>query len=202
MANLPLPGDPYVHGVGRVVAPKDENIQDYAGKVREVMPRLVSFVPIKEKKRDQLPAQDPKEQVAISAVMALRLQGFDPIDIADFFGTTIKKIEDILTSPEAQTSFEMLFFNLINHNASSLQGRISSYAGKALDAVVDLIEKENVRQDVKLKAAQDILDRSGLNHETFFQSQTDKGRSDDELVITIMSEEDKPQGLSVTITKK
>jgi hypothetical protein len=202
MVNLALPDDPYVHGVGQVVAPKGEDLQEYAGKVREVMPRLVNFAPLKEKKRDQLPASDPKEQVAISAVLALKLQGFDPIDIADFFGTTYAKIEEILQSPEAQASFEMLFFNLINYNASSLQGRVSSYANRALDTVVDLMEGEKVRQDVKLKAAQDILDRSGLNHETFFASQNDKGRSDDELTITIMSEDDKPQGLSVTITKK
>lgn len=202
MANLALPDDPYVHGVGQVVAPKGEDLQEYAGKVREVMPRLVNFVPLKDKKRDQLPAKDPKEQVAISAVLALKLQGFDPVDIADFFGTSFTKIEEILKSPEAQTSFEMLFFNLINYNASSLQGRVSSYANRALDTVVNLMEGEKVRQDVKLKAAQDILDRSGLNHETFFSAQNDRGRSDDELTITIMSEEDKPQGLSVTITKK
>lgn len=202
MANLALPDDPYVHGVGQVVAPKGEDLQEYAGKVREVMPRLVNFTPLKEKKRDQLPANDPKEQVAISAVLALKLQGFDPVDIADFFGTTYTKIDEILKSPEAQMSFEMLFFNLINYNASSLQGRVSSYANRALDTVVSLMEGEKVRQDVKLKAAQDIMDRSGLNHETFFASQNDRGRSDDELTITIMSEDEKPAGLSITINKK
>jgi len=202
MVNLPLPDDPYVHGVGQVVAPKGEDLQQYAGKVREAMPRLVNFTAIKPKNRDQIPSNDPKEQVAVSAVVALCLQGFDPVDIADFFNTTYGKIEEILKSPEAQTTFEQLFFNLINHQASSLQGRVSSYANKAIDKVVDLMDGQKVPAIVQLKAAQDILDRAGLNHETFFASQNDKGRSDDELTITIMSEDDKPQGLSVTITKK
>lgn len=202
MANLPHPDDPYVNGTGSMVAPKGVDLGEYASSVREVMPRLVAFQAVKERKRDQLPAQDPKEQVAISAVLALRLMGFDPVDIADFFGVTFGKIDEILKSPEAQTSYEMLFFNLINHKAASLQGRISSYADKAISAVVGLMEGDKVRQDVKLKAAQDILDRSGLNHETFFTAGKDQGRSDDELVITIMGENEKSQGLSVTITKK
>lgn len=201
MAELASPDDPYVHGVGQVVAPKDSDVAEYAGKNREILPRLSDFAPIKARKRDDIPATDPKDQVAIAAVVSLRLMGFDPVDIAEFFGTTFGRINEILVSSEAQKSYEMLFFNLINHKASTLQGRISSYADKAITAVVDLMEGEKVRQDVKLKAAQDILDRSGLNHETFFQSDNNKSRSDDELVITIMSEDQKEKGLSVTIKK-
>lgn len=202
MVNLALPGDPYVTGFGHVVVAKDEELEQFAGRSREVLPSLLRFTPVKMRKKDDCPEKDVKTQAGLNAVIAFRIMGFDVIDIAEFFECTIAEINEMLMRPAAQRTFEMMFVNFINHNADNLQGRISSYAHKAVDTVIELMNGDKTRDDVKLKAAQDILDRSGANAEQFFNAENKGSRAEDELQITFMSETDEREKINVTIRRK
>ena len=202
MANLALPGDPYVDGFGNVIIQKGEELEQFAGRTREVLPSLQRFKPVRLRKRDDCPEKDHKTQAGLNAIIAFRVMGFEIVDIAEFFEATIAEIEEMLARPAAQRTFEMMFVNFINHNADNLQGRISSYAHRAVDTVIALMEDVEVRDDVRLKASQDILDRSGANAEQFFAASDQGSRAEDELQITFMSEGDAKDKIEVKIKRR
>lgn len=207
MNNLPLPGDPLVHTFGSVVNPvsldKDTSLIDAPVSGREIMPRFTKFQPRRELAKDKTPEKDDKQQVAIAAVVGLRLMGLSYIDIAGMFNVTLDDINQLINSPSAQFTFEHMYRAMINTNADNVQGRIASYAHKAIDTVIELMENNETRDDVRLKASQDILDRSGANAEQFFAETNNIGTQEDELRIVMMDEEaDSSKSITVTLKRK
>jgi hypothetical protein len=132
----------------------------------------------------------------------MRLMGMTPLDISYVLNTSLENIQKIVRSPAAQTSFEKLYKNIINTNSDVVQGRIASHMNNAVDVVVSLMENIDTRDDVRLKAAQDVLDRGGTNPEHFFANDDGQGQSDDELKIVIMDEETGENRVSVEINRK
>ena len=208
MDNLPDPNDPYIDGLKKVydpITPEKSDVtavtvSEYA--VRNTIQQLSQFVPTKPVVLDSLPEPDFKEQIAISAVVALRLMGIDITDIADMFSISSKRIEEMLTSPSAQQTFELMLKNVVNHSANIVQGRIASFANEAVTTVHGLMTNEEVRDDVRLKAAQDMLDRSGTNADQFFRTNDADRQADTELSIVIMDEANDAEKIKVSVNKK
>lgn len=200
---LANPGDPFINGLRGEVQPKDLDTGLNAPQTsRDLLPRFLKFVPVREMALSETPEKDLKDQAVIAAVVGLRLMGLGLHDIAEVLDTKVVMLEELLQKPSTQASFEAMFMALINNNADNLQARIASHAGRALDTVVELMDDEEVRADVRLKAAQDIMDRSGANAEQFFGQKRNDLTQEDELKITYMNESGNAEKVSVTLKRK
>lgn len=203
MNKLPHPNDPYVTSSGNIITPQKQTDTLLDGDdTRDVLPRLVKFTPVKVRHKDDRPEKDPKEQAVVNAVVAYVLMGFDVVDIAGFFDISVDDVTSIVKKPSAQRTFEMMFLAIVNNNASNVQGRIASHANKAVDVMLDLMNDTEQHGMVRYRAAADVLDRSGANAEQFFNAGKDNQRGDDELTITIMSEEDTQSNIAVNIKRR
>lgn len=201
--DLAKKGDPYVGGDGKLITPEDMgDANQELEERRRLMPEVAKLFIAKSIKIDDLPEADKQQQTVIAAVVTLKLMGLTEIDIADVMDTDFQTIQNIVNLPSTQATFERLFKNLINANADTVHGRISSYANDAVDVVKDLMDDKDTRDDVRLKAAQDILDRSGTNADHFFSQETDAAAADDELRISIMDTDGTSERVSVEIKRK
>jgi hypothetical protein len=197
-------GDPYVDTRGNIIQEKrveDKDLQPIEDK-RKILPAFSQFSVVKETTLDNLPEPDKQQQSVIAAVIGLRLLGLDTVTIADVMGASLPQIQSIVKLPATQVTFEKLYQNVINVNSDLIQGRVASHMHRAVDTVVDLMNDIDTRDDVRLKAAQDILDRGGTNADQFFNDEVQSNQSDDELLITITNEKDKESKVTVDIKKK
>ena len=203
---MPLadPDDPFFTTIGKLVTSDGQRtnaemgIEEYVS--RNPVPLFRKFNPGREVGLDRTPEKDGKTQAGICAVVALRIMGLSIDDIAKLMGVTAHEIQDVVTMPATQRTFEMMFRGIINNNATTVQGKIAAYADRAVDTVVDLMSDEEVRDDVRLKAAQDILDRSGTHPDQFFAETEQQTQQDDELRITLLTE-DTPSRVEVSIKR-
>ena len=203
MVNLANPGDPYHNGKGTMLEPKDNDVAVEAPpERRQLMPRLAQAYSHKSLKTDQLPEKDMQRQNAISVVVCHRLMGISEADIADLLNTSLVKIQEILASPAAQQTFELLYKVIVNASADVVQGRIAAHAVGAVDTVVSLMEDTETRSDVRLKAAQDILDRTGTHPDQFFSSTDGSEHSDDELRIVVLDDSGEKERVHVEFNRK
>lgn len=201
MAKLPHPNDPYITTDGKLLTPNVQTEDTTLDPSREALPRLKRFMPVKTRHKDDRPELDVKQQAVLCAVIGYRLMGYEIEDIADFFDLSVHEIVELLNKTTAQKTFEMMVLNIINHNADNLQGRIASHAHKAVDVLLELMDDKEQHGMVRLKASQDVLDRSGANANQFFNNINGSQRADDELNIVIMSEEDKTPKVEVNIKR-
>jgi hypothetical protein len=98
-----------------------------------------------------------------------------------------KLVDNIIKLPAFQETFEIMFKELLSASSNSIQARIQSYAGRALDNLMHLadakpiITKEedddgniverreyDVAPMVILKANDSLLDRAGLNADNLY----------------------------------
>lgn len=202
MTNLPLPGDPLVTINGTVKPLEGNELEQTSYTDREVLPRITQFNPAYRMGLRDTPEKDTQEQTLVAAVIGLRLMGLDVSDIATMFKTGVHNINEILAKPATQISFEKMFLAIIGAKADHISGRIASYADKAVTTVVNLMEGgEKVPAIVKLKAAQDILDRSGTNAEQIF-GVNNKNHQEDELKITYVSKGKDDDKLEISLKRK
>lgn len=203
---LAKPGDPLVTGMGVVVFDEDAreasqiSLDEY--NERRVIPSFKSFKPTREIAQDQMPEADVNDQIGLAAVVGLRLIGLSFEDIADMLKVNIDEIERMVNLPSAQATFERMFRGVVAVNADNIQGKISAFASNAADVVFTLMNDEKTRDDVRLKAAQDVLDRSGTNADNFFNDKAGQTSQDDELRITIMDEEGAKEKVNVSIKRR
>lgn len=195
--------DPYIDGSGKAIA--EANIQAPDAfeleEKRKVLPIFRTLVPTKRTDLDDLPEPDGNQQTVISAVIAMRLLGLSDVDIADVMKTSVEQIQSIVKMSATQATFERIYQNIIHANSENIQGRIASHANNAVDVVVSMMNDEETRDDVRLKAAQDVLDRSGAHPDQFFGETSKSQQNDDELRIVIMDEESKKERVTVDIKR-
>lgn len=201
MTNLPLPGDPLITMNGPVQPVEgDEDVsQNYQS--REVLPRFEGFNPVHRIGLKEVPEKDAQEQTLIAAVIGLRLLGLDISDVAMMFNTGIQNIKDIINRPSTQVTFEKIFMSIINAKADHISGRIASHADAAVNKIVTLMDDEKAPAIVQLKAAQDILDRSGTGADQLFGI-NNKTQQEDELKITYVTKDGEQEKLNVTFKRK
>lgn len=201
--SLARAGDPYIATSGKQIeadALPDEEAFSVEER-RKVLPVFKRIGITKQTSIDDLPEPDMQQQTVIGAVVALRLLGLSNVDIAETMGTDVEKVQSIVNLQATQATFERIYQNIIHSNSEHVQGRIASHANSAVDTVVELMEDDETRDDVRLKAAQDILDRSGANAEQFFGETSKSQQNDDELRIVIMDEESQKERVKVDIKR-
>lgn len=197
--------DPYILGNGTLVEPIINNhpiSHKDIKETRKILPIFATIVPTKTVDTDNIPEPDGQQQTVISAVVAMRLIGLSDVDIADLMQASLDQVQQIVKLPATQATFEMLYRNIIHANSENIQGRIASHANAAVDVVVSMMNNKETRDDVRLKAAQDVLDRSGANAEQFFGETSKSNQNDDELRIVIMNDEEKASKMTVEVTRR
>lgn len=201
--------------MNKMLAPEGRAAHDFAITV----PDAKTYVPKTRRSGRELPAE-PQTQTVTNAVLVYKLLGMSNNEMAHVLGTAIKDIEHIVALPAFQETFELLFNEILSANSNSLQARISSYANRAVENVMELADYKpatevvmdeetgeevhkvgdyKVPPIVVLKANQDILDRSGLNPDTLFgRSNQDNGNT---LQIEVISEADNKTQVNIKMGK-
>lgn len=197
---LPLPGDPLATQSGKVVKPATVDVVDTTSDEANLFPKIAKFVAKRELSLEYLPETDYRQMAGIASVITLRLMGLSDVSISEITGAPVYVITEILEKPSTQQTFELIYKAIINRNAVGIHGRISSYATDAVDVVVGLMNKEDAPAIVRLKAAQDVLDRSGTNAEQVFGI-NDTNKGSDELNIVIMNEGEGTAHVEVNIKR-
>lgn len=201
---LPRPGDPFVTRQGKILSGKEE------GKELSTMPRdggddiiasagiAKKHIPSMRRSITELPASDAKTQTAIVVVLFYALFGLTDNEIAATVGIGIPDVKKLKSLDAYQETYDLLFWEMIHANGQSMVARIAKFAPTALNSIMEVAEKgEN--ENAKYKAAADILDRSGLNHEHLFgkTSNDDMGS----LKIVIKSEDEDKTEVKINLRR-
>jgi hypothetical protein len=201
MPALARPGDPYVTDKGDVMLEGEGQPMNALPRADSVLgaPLAKHIVPKSRRNVADLPAPG-KLQTAINVVLIYQLLGLSENEIAHLVDTSIADIQKIKSHIAYQETFDALFHEFISVNSNSLQSKIAAFAGDALDNVMD-IAKSSKHEMAKLKANQDILDRSGLHPEHLFGKNKEEDGFDS-LKIVVQSGEDKEMSVDVDIKRR
>lgn len=205
------PGDPLVTKDGELIPSKARPEPKYSLQVpiaKTLLPKTPRSV------RDL--GTEAQTQTVLNAILLYHLLGVSVNEIAHVLGIKISQVQHIMDMSAYQETFEMLFKEIISTNSDSMQARIASYAGKALDNLMDLADAKPVKIKkadddgemhevdhysvpplVILKANESILDRSGLSSENLY-GQADNG-SAQQLEIVVRSDEDAKTDVRINV---
>lgn len=155
---LPKLGDPLVTADGEIIYPDslaNHGIPD--PQPLDVAPKDFRAITT----RDMADfAAEPRMVVACSAILTMTMLGISDREIME----TLKFSEEQLSLARNHDvyveCFNACYRELINANSASLQARIAGYAHGALSNVVEIARSAR-RDDVRLAANRDILDRAG-----------------------------------------
>lgn len=179
---LARPGDPLVGDRGDLIEAEGRKEPDYAIDVP-----IARFVQSKTPRSLRDLGTDGQTQTVINAVLMYRMIGVSRNEVANILGTSILEIEQIEKMPAFQETFEHLFKELLSVSSNSLQARIRSYAGRAVDNLmmladakpVEIKEKDELGNEITrreydvppmviLKANDSLLDRAGLSADNLY----------------------------------
>lgn len=153
-----------VHVNGNLTAPppdvekEEDEVRNEEEAVSSEFNAAALVVPVQKKLRD-LPDQS-KAMNGIAAVLAYSLFGLNDDDIAEIIGTTTSRIERLRNSPEFLGFRSSVITSVIHAEQDDVRELIAKNARKAVRTIVNGMDARKVSD--KLKAAGDILDRSGF----------------------------------------
>lgn len=179
MSHLPKPGDPLIHD-GKIIA--KEQVVDTLKSGDRLTPIAYKIKPSSRRNMNDMPCVDANRQMALNVILVYSLLGLTDNEISHLSKIPVTEIENLRFSSDYQVTFEMLFKELISVNSTSIKARLSDYATRAVDNIIELAETAD-KDIVKLKANQDVLDRAGLSADTLFND--DNNTDDDTLKIVI-----------------
>lgn len=176
---LPRPGDPLVLPGGEVIQP--DSLSDIG--LKDPRPLDVKPKDFRSQARRNLEdiAAEPHLINACAAILSYTILGISDREIQ----LALRITEAQLVKARAHEVYDELFkafqSELINANSSSLHSRIASYAHGALSQVA-VLATSGKKEETRLSASRDILDRAG----TKAADQTERQKA-------------KPTGLKITV---
>lgn len=201
MPALARPGDPYVSDKGDVILDGDRTPMDALPRADSVLgaPIAKHVVPKAHNTIADLPAEQ-NLQTAVNAILVYHLLGLSDNEIGHILHIPLEDVKRVKSHIAYQETFDTLFHEMININSNSLQSKIAAFAGDALENVMGIAT--NSKHDLaKLKANQDLLDRSGLHPEHLFgKHKEDDGF--DSLKIVIQDGEDKDTKVNINLNRR
>lgn len=108
-----------------------------------------------------LPVQGPQMRT-LAAVAAMELWGLPDGETADLFGVAPEKIIALKGEAVYKNFFKSLVKSVLDSEMEEVREDIAKTARKAVTKVKAILDDDSVSQHTLLKAAQDLLDRSGL----------------------------------------
>jgi hypothetical protein len=148
-----------VYKDGRIVAVKEPDVEDeYEEEASTTLNPARLVIPTQKKLRD-LP-ENTRTMNGISAVLCYSLFGLSDDDIAEAIGSTPDRVEGIKKLPSYTTMRNDVITNVINAEQADVRELFVKHSRRAVGVVVDAMNAKKTAD--KLKAAGDILDRSGF----------------------------------------
>lgn len=159
---LARPGDPLITGKGEKLEPlnkpeKKKGVNDL------ITPQTIDpaqYRPTKKRVLKELPAE-PRIITAVGAVFMYTLLGIGDREIADTLGTSVEEVISLRDHSAYGECFQIIHGEFINANSDLLTSRIAAFSQTALQTVGGLA-KEGKKEEVRLRASMDILDRAGV----------------------------------------
>lgn len=172
---LARPGDPYVMPDGRQVQPDGAVIDSLLSQ-----PKLdaSTFKSSRRRTLKELPAETGILN-AVSCAVVYSILGIADREIATAMNCKPLELANIKSHPAYGECFDALVAEFVNANSDLIHSRIAAYGHDSLTRVAN-IALCSQKDEVALRASQDLLDRGG-----FTKKDVGKSNSMDELRITI-----------------
>lgn len=139
---------------GKVVA--DPRRSDASLHAETSVPRVVT-------RRTSVDLLLPGPQMRlIAALAALDLWGLAHSDLAELFGLSEDKLKLIAGETQFQTFQKQLIRSILDSELEEVRDNIAAVARRASIRVMDMLDSDEADPKTILRAAQDILDRSGM----------------------------------------
>lgn len=154
-------GDPLVTETGQKIDP-----EGYASgrPVKEAPPAMVldaeTFRPTKKRSLKELPAEASLIN-GVGAIFMYTMLGVGDREIADALKITVTQVEEVRRHSAYKECFDIVVDGFINKNSDLLAARVAAYSHSALD-VVGSIAMNGKKEETKLRASIDLLDRAGV----------------------------------------
>lgn len=175
-------GDPLVTEKGRKINP-----EGYVnGKpLPKEKPSLVldagTFRPVKKRNLKELPAEVGTIN-GVAAVFMYTMLGVGDSEIAYALGIDVRRVETVRAHGAYKECFETVVDTFINKNSDLLAARIAAYSHSALDVVGDL-SMNAVKEETKLRASTDLLDRAGVRAKDNAERNMQNSRSELRIIV-------------------
>lgn len=156
---LARPGDP-------LIAPDGSKVEQIGGGSRgkpepsQVIIDPAVYRPEKRRTIKELPSEIQIVN-AVAVVFMYTLLGVGDREIADALKTTVEDINQLRSHSAYGECFQIIHSEFINANSELLTSRIAAYSQTALQTVGTLVV-EGKKEEVRLRASIDILDRAGV----------------------------------------
>lgn len=121
----------------------------------------------------------PRAMNAVGVIFMYTMLGVSDAEIADAVNISRFDVQKVRESAAYAETFMAIHGEIVNADSICLRNRIASYAGDAVEVVKGLMHDAD-KDEIKLKAAKDLLDRGGQEA----PSKDDSG----ELRISIVNE--------------
>jgi hypothetical protein len=118
-----------------------------------------------------LPA-DPSATTTAGVVWLYYMLGLNDADIAACTGLTMQQVDLIKGMKLFSQLDTMIIANSAKLSSANIETRIHSMAGKSMDTIEDIMNDDEVEAAVKLRAAQDLLDRAGHSSKQISEKRT------------------------------
>lgn len=180
---LARPGDPLVTGKGETIEPINKP-EKKKGASELITPQTIDpaqYRPTKKRVLKELPAE-ARVITAVGAVFMYTLLGVGDREIADTLNTSVDDVIALRNHSAYGECFQIIHGEFINANSDLLTSRIAAYSQTALQTVGDLVQTGK-KEEVRLRASIDMLDRAGVRPKD--QEQRQSSMTNDLRIIII-----------------
>lgn len=157
---LARPGDPLITSRGDILEPNVKPPVKGAKTFEQQIIDPSEYRPTKKRNIKELPAA-PNVINGVAAVFMYTLLGVGDREIADTLKVTVEQITDLRKHSAYGECFQAIHEEFINASSDLLTSRIAAYSHTALKTVGHLVE-HGKKEEVKLRASMDMLDRAGV----------------------------------------
>lgn len=175
-------GDPLITDTGAKVQPEGYH---NGRPLQKEKPDLVldagTFRPLKKRNLKELPAEVGTIN-GVAAVFMYTMLGVGDREIADSLNVDVRRIEEVRAHDAYRECFNIVVDTFINKNSDLLSARIAAYSHSALDVVGELSQSA-AKEETRLRASTDILDRAGVKAKDNAERQSMNSRSELRIIV-------------------
>lgn len=182
-------GDPYILPDGRQLQPEGTPVDVVVPKVD-----VRTYKPSKKRVLKELPAE-PAMMNAFGCVILYTTLGLSDREIAQAINAKPEDVRSLRANPMYSEVFTTLIDEFINANSESIHSRIAAMGMECVTNVAD-IAMNGTKEETKLRANMDLLDRGGFSKKD--RGQPSNGMDEFRIVIT-RSGDTKPVDLGIRI---
>ncbi len=185
-------GDPLVTGDGRQINPDGYvNGKKQAAPPPAVTLDAATYRPMKKRTLKELPCEVPLMN-GIGAIFMYTIMGVGDREIADALKVSVEEVLEVRGHPSYKECFDSVVSTFIDKNSDLLAARIAGFSHAALDTVGH-IAMNGGKEENKLRASIDLLDRAGVKPKDNAERTTVNSANELRIIVVEPSKETKVQ---------